>query len=161
MCHLRVWSIFCTGGSAYVCPGSPGSWTEGRGRETRCLCQGHWETQVDLRAPLPPDYNHAASRLWTEHSLWEVPPSFRTTTSATKGKVMRPQPSFLSSCYTNSTSRPPGGEWRWTRFRSSNKGEVNSQRQVFGKRWDLPMRCSDLSLGLQAEVGVDMLVFSR
>lgn len=36
---------------------------KGHGRETKWLCQGHRETQVDLGTPLPPDTSRSLSAL--------------------------------------------------------------------------------------------------
>lgn len=76
-------------------------WELGRGRGQReevPQAKVTGEIQVDLRAP-----SHLITITWPlsferSTAFGRSLRSFRTATSAVEGKLMRPQPSFLSSC---------------------------------------------------------------
>lgn len=60
--YVSSQNLECTDGRARVYGGGGGA-GKGHGKKTRYLYQGHTETQVDLIAQLPPEYNHTASLL--------------------------------------------------------------------------------------------------
>lgn len=69
LCFIPESGAFCAQMGETVCAQDAVGAGKGQGQETRWFCRGHTETQVDLRAPLPPDYNRAASVL---QGAWAV-----------------------------------------------------------------------------------------